>query len=551
MHTIGKVVLEAAVKAVVKEGASAAVRGATKSRANIPTADIQRDIKVIESNVDDIKSRLDRIAMKDLLASASFFNEGLLYLDRVFDKFRLSDFQTIYTAKAEVKTEGGKLKVAFPSTTAWKAVLCLAKALHELDESTKRALCDAKERFKDAHRKATKAFCNEALETSQRILAMKYRVIATILEKIEYPEEAIPLCKLCLEELHSDPVVQQSFMITKQNQTIQKEVRKLNSLVCDVTQMVSGGGALLAWPCIMTGGGKIDPVHERTLREHCCQTWSFGQSANDDHRLKFAWSISSNSRGEFIVGDSVDRNIKVFDDHGMFLYCLRPFTYEEQSEYEREIWNIACDQQDNIYVLTLNRNQDGRADVSVVYVFNKQAHLIQKFTLRKGFRGYALTVDDFNRIFVSGGSFSVCFNDTVEVYEGDGMFVQSFGKETLNNAQDITATYDGHSLVLDTDKDSTCLRVFSAQGHQLTRFSVAGSMPDTGAAVDFHRPSETVLVAAMQSENHLEVSMYSKDFKFLRVIQFRPQGDSSFITGVTATVKGSIAVPCKSTVLYA
>ena len=165
-----------------------------------------------------------------------------------------------------MKTKGGKLEVDFPSTTAWKAVLFLAKGLHVLDESTKRALCDAKERFKDARRKATKAFCNEALETSQRILAMKYRVIATILEKIEHPEEAIPLCKLCLEELHSDAVVQQSFRITEQNQTIQKEVRELNSLVCDVTQMVSGSGALLTWPCIVTGGRKIDPVHERNAQ---------------------------------------------------------------------------------------------------------------------------------------------------------------------------------------------------------------------------------------------------------------------------------------------
>lgn len=48
MHNIGKIVLEAAVKKVVKEGVSAAVRGATKSRANIPTADIQRAIKVID-----------------------------------------------------------------------------------------------------------------------------------------------------------------------------------------------------------------------------------------------------------------------------------------------------------------------------------------------------------------------------------------------------------------------------------------------------------------------------------------------------------------------
>ena len=51
--------------------------------------------------------------------------------------------------------------------------------LRTLDDFATRALSDAKERFKDARRKATEAFSNEALTTADRILAMQYRVMAT------------------------------------------------------------------------------------------------------------------------------------------------------------------------------------------------------------------------------------------------------------------------------------------------------------------------------------------------------------------------------------
>lgn len=545
MHHLGRVVLEAAVSAIVKAGISAAVqraKGASDDR-TLQTGVDQNVVSEIKRDIDYNKSKLDGIVTKDLLASESFFDEGFLYLCKVFEVVSSCDDGKV-TAQAEATVEGGKSKVSFSSAAAWLQMLTLAKKLKDLDESARRALCDAKERFKDARRKATKAFCNEALQTSQRILAMRYRVAATILEKIDYPEEALPACKSCLEELHSTAVVQLHYF---QRQAIRADVRDLNSLICDVTQLISGGGWLLTWPCI--GDEKIDPLHDRT-EDHCCQTWSFGQKGEDEHKLKFAWSIASNSRGEFIVGDRVDRNIKVFDESGAFLHCLYPFADEKQSEYEQEIWNVACDQQDNIYVLVLRRNHDGQANLSEVDVFNEHGYLAQRFALTEGFRGYSLTVDEFSRVLVTGGSFTGVHNDKVEVYYSDGEFLQSFGKEILNDAQDITATFDGYSLVLDADEDSTCLRVFSAQGHQLNRFSVQGSISDTGAAVVFHRGSENVLVATLQSENRLQVSMYSKEFKFVRVIRFEQEA-GPFITGVTATVKGHIAVPCKNTVLFA
>ena len=54
-----------------------------------------------------------------------------------------------------------------------------------LDESATRVLANAKERFKDARREATRAFKNEALTTPDRILAMECRVMAIILETID------------------------------------------------------------------------------------------------------------------------------------------------------------------------------------------------------------------------------------------------------------------------------------------------------------------------------------------------------------------------------
>ena len=261
------------------------------------------------------------------------------------------------TPRAEATVEVGKLKVSFTSSTAWLWVLTLTKKLKDLDESARRALCDAKERFKDTRRKATKAFCNEALQTSQRILAMRYRVAATILEKIDYSEEALPACKSCVEELHSTAVVQPRYF---QRQAIQTDVCDLKSLICDNTQMISGSGRLLTWPCI----GNERELIPYTTEQKTTVVRQTGQEGKDEYKVKFAWSIAC--QGEFIFGVSVFCNIKVFDESRAFLYCLDPFGDEKKSEYEQKIWNVACDQQDNIYVLSLRRHHDGQANLTEV-----------------------------------------------------------------------------------------------------------------------------------------------------------------------------------------
>ena len=84
----------------------------------------------------DVKSKLDGLARKDLLAAIGYFEESLVLFDDAFhSKIQLcsnAEAETVFSAQAI-----GKLK------------------LSDLDESATVLLCNAKNRFADARRKAS------------------------------------------------------------------------------------------------------------------------------------------------------------------------------------------------------------------------------------------------------------------------------------------------------------------------------------------------------------------------------------------------------------
>lgn len=60
---------------------------------------------------------------------------------------------------------------------------------------------------------------------------------------------------------------------------------------------------------------------------------------------------------------------------------LHPFAEESQSEDEYEVWSVASDGNDDLYVLTLRRNDFPMANLSEVHVFNKDGYPKHKFAL--------------------------------------------------------------------------------------------------------------------------------------------------------------------------
>ena len=134
-------------------------KGRDKAAEKLKDGDVtnQKFRGLIVREIDDIKSQLKGLARKDLLASISFFKEGIELLYEAF-------------GKARRKREHGTIKEEAAAGTASVEAVSLAKGMKrlelytDLDESATRALADAKDRFKDARRKATEAFANEANE---------------------------------------------------------------------------------------------------------------------------------------------------------------------------------------------------------------------------------------------------------------------------------------------------------------------------------------------------------------------------------------------------
>ena len=221
---------------------------------------------LIVREVDKINSKLDGLARKDLLSSISAFKEGIAILFDVFDKENkgvkvlLKENATgPATAAGEMTRESADVRYQFLASAQAKTVSLANKLdnlqLTDFDESSKELLSDSKKRFKEARSKARDAFCNESLDTSDRIQAMMIRVMATILEKVDNPVNAITPCRVCLEELHALSAVKKSFSIAlakgfksrfkkDEREAIIAAVCDINHAIFDVTLMVGSKSGL-------------------------------------------------------------------------------------------------------------------------------------------------------------------------------------------------------------------------------------------------------------------------------------------------------------------
>ena len=279
---------------------------------------------LIANDLKDIKSRLEAISRKDLEAAVEYFDTGLKYLPYAVSYGRHNDTAT---RKAAQESERNNEK-HFDELTSTKAtspensVVHLTAGIQNLqlnefvDEAAKKALSDAKERFTEARKRATDACTLGELSTLDRITAIRYRVMAAMLEYAADTalgtsgdwksalKRALPECKQSLEKLNFLPSVQICFKVelgksirnvrgligSDERKEIISTVCYVNRVIYDAIQAVGGDIHVWAWPYVDTGEDKVDPLRDgrisKVLRkdnmEHCCVTpWSFGQKSYD------------------------------------------------------------------------------------------------------------------------------------------------------------------------------------------------------------------------------------------------------------------------------
>lgn len=499
---------------------------------------------LIVREIDDIKSKLDGIARKELLASISFFKEGIEFLYQVFDKVRFRNESGPLTSQAgqSISTEASALSRRMRRLE-----------VTDLDESASRALANAKERFKDARREATKAFANQALELSDRVLAMQYRVMAIMLETVDNPEDALPACRVCIEELHGLSAVKECFKVEFEKglrarlgkddrRAIISTVCHVNRVIYNVTLMVCFGNRELHTNCpvIDIGQKKVDPLRDARVAKvlqkqgmgYCCVPWAFGQEGEEQHKLKHPRGIAANTEGHLIVGDEGDASVKVFDSNMKFLHSFYPKTNDTDTKLD--ILDVATDVNSNTYVLVGLKKPGAETGYErEVHVFNKPAEFLRKFAVSPGVWGW-------NRVAVSCDQLLVLKStgDAVDVYNLDGEFVRSFGEGILKKATDITASKDARIIIV--DKEESCVHLFTDEGEPMSKFNI-GIGIGISCRIAFHPAGEHVVVAVKEN-GRLDVSLvvYNKDGDFVHSIQVEDR--EIVLEGITVATEGHIAV---------
>ena len=509
----------------------------------------QRVRDIIMREINTIKSNLKELLRKDLLASIQFLKEGIEFLYAAIEQTRPN---IEYGAVAEQQ--------------ASLEVLSLCETMQSTRSRT-RHLENAKERFRSARERATIAFSITALSVTDRILAMQFRLMATVLETIDHPKDAVIPCKLCIEELNGLQVVQKC--LKEQFKTGSKAVRRLfqkekrrkviigvylaNFVAYRVGQIVSEE-LLPQWPMIDTGEEKVDPLRDRRVTEILCKqgiencgvSWILGHDGEEEHGLNDPSDIATNSSGQYIVADN-DLTIKVFDDSGNFVQCFRLPPLTDDSGEEPSIDSLSVylttDTNDNIYVLV---REEGRENPHWIFKRNKttdQHHRFRVRTMRIDLDVCKLSVSDNDKVVVLRGDQRRGYY-IVDVYKTDGQFYCSFGGEILKKPCEITTATNGRVMVMEK-LDQTYVHIFSERGNLLNKFHLQSSL--SSPKIAFHRESQQVVVVGSKEHNSvfcIEIHIRDNNFERSTLI---PMEESFTLYGIAVTTEGRIAVVTGST----
>ena len=533
--------------------------------------------KVVQREIHEIKSTLQGIASNDLMSSIDAFEVGFKFLWEALDAKREEDKQKESSPATETddaesadSVDVGSLKLlangAYSSDAVSLAESIKNIRLSEVDGRAKRALSDAKDCFKTAREEARKASTNQALDDKDCLKAFRYRVMATLFEAVlkdsGEPADALPEFNHCLGKLHSLPVVRGSFKDEISGKLLNEEARRdiistvclINRVIYDVKHLSGEDVFLWSWPFVDIGEDKIDPLrdarvskvlHKQGMEHFCVTPRSFGQEGEDEHKLKAPWRIASAKNGNFILADNRDRDVKVFDDRGQFLFSFRHPSDDGVTEVK--IYDVATDKEGNIYAL-FERNQPGESKYGVCMktVDGQCEEIPLREQISPGRWDLpCLAVTNSNQVLVLGKLLQQEKQEVIDVYNtkltehGEVLYVRTIGAGKLKKPTAITVANNGRVLVQDEFNDSRYIRVFNEEGEQEFKFKVEGTF--AFADIAFNHAHQQVIVACQEAEQScLHLLIFTDDgLNIVRRIQIEVEGLDR-LRGITMANTGRV-----------
>jgi hypothetical protein len=346
--------------------------------------------RLIVSELDDIKSKLDGLARKDLLSSICFLQDGV---NRLYQSLLQVDSNENTAESPEQATlvEAASFRdtVTGPDSPI-NEVIALINAITSLKIRSKERFKSAIKSFELAGEKATEAFCNEALSIEDRIQASQVRMMARILENLEDPEASASDCLQYLKQLHDIGAVREIFSVlinggmkSRFNKTKRlnnaTSVQVMNQILFEFIKNFAKSSLLtsmFAWPTILLGEKTYHPVlgEDRIiekLKGSGMQIMSLGTDFTFGDEIYSGDSVV-NSKGDIVALTPDERTFKVFEPSGESrILCEAP---RKEHASECCVAAMDIDGEDNLYVLTIFRESNGASWSFKLFIFDKNGN---------------------------------------------------------------------------------------------------------------------------------------------------------------------------------
>ena len=516
-----------------------------------------------------IREKLEGLCKIDLIASANFFKDGVSLMYYSFEKCRPE-------VETEVcKCDGDNVSLVNTEVTNielddWEVLHLMSNSLQfEKLDSQNKFFVEAKDFFEKAADSATKAFSNEGLDIYDRVLAMKFRVASTMLEFIDEPEVAVILCKNYLEQLNGLPEVREAFSVRfggfnmrrmfceMRREALIGAVASINRILWEYLHLCSKGDEFLRnWPEISVDSSrKIHPV----LSWEICRGsfWVFGEFGRLPDQLNAPVDITTNSKGNFVVADRYNSQIKVFSKDGILRHRVCEPTFVETFNEDTLVTNLLhpqcldIDKADQLYIGSSYESPQNLQFTNEIIAVDNTGNF--RWSFGRGVNGFnrgtltSLAVDK-NRARL----FALC-ESTVFVLSTDGTFLSCFtftggfkpAREShlcVTNRGDIIITaLNTVFFISKRAANDTSFRSRTIIPFRFIREDKRISRSFDPSGITFNSHTEEVIVVDRASNSLL---MFDTMGNLKRQIYFYERYASG---GTTVTKDGHVAVANKST----
>ena len=432
-----------------------------------------REIVVRELN--EIKTKLDGLSRKDLVSSYSFLQEGVDFLSTSVDRSELGYESLMNETQADTGESSRMSSGVEPGML--DEVLQHSHAIEKLNVSGNKEFELAIERFKDARKRATDAFCIESLSIQDRIFAAKLRIVSEMLESIESPETTITGCLSFLKKLHSLSVVREIFtaylnkgiksMLNKAERVENiKSLMLINYVLFQYASKFSSSkySFVLAWPTIeLSADRSFHPIlHWRKVSTRRSMGKELFQIPNGLFFDEIVLPQYSAVNSYWDVAIAYCNSIRVRSCTGDVKIVKLPEP-KNGEDIDQSIEAIAFDKNNHVYVVrSIKTRLKGNEDVKsyVLNVLDENYNAIQEYTLyfveKRFFDMVRIAINEDNNITM------IIDNDPhVYVCDNTGQLKHKFA---CDSGCLPSLGISGQNEVIRSSRDLTAVHMYSKEG---------------------------------------------------------------------------------------